>query len=128
MSKVVGIGNLASAVAEILEEYGDAAEQAIREVAPKVAREARKELKATSPMDRKRRHYADGWAVQTQDTRNGISVVVYNRTKPGLTHLLENGHALRNGGRSRAIPHIAPVNAAAQEKFLAEVTAKLEGI
>jgi hypothetical protein len=128
VSKIVGIGELEDAVAELMEEYGDKATEAIREAAPPVGREARKQLEATSPRGGHRRHYADGWTVRTETTRDGISVIVHNRTKPGLTHLLEYGHALRNGGRSGEFPHIAAVNDAAQKAFVRAVTEKLEEI
>lgn len=119
MSKVVGVGDLADAVNQILAEYGDDAIDIIREVAPEAAKQAQKELKSNSPKNQGK--YAAGWAVQSQNTRNGISVVVHNKNKPGLTHLLENGHALRGGGRAPAQPHIAAVNDNAQEEFLKKV-------
>ena len=128
MSRVVGIGDLSGAVREILEEYGQAAEQAIREAAPAAAKKARSSLKGASPVGYGSRHYAQGWAVQSQNARDGVRVVVYNKTKPGLTHLLEYGHALRGGGRSRAVPHIAPVNQAAQRQFVEETMRRLEAI
>ena len=123
MSKVVGIGNLADAVSQILDDYGDEALDVIREVAPEVGKQAKKNLKSSSPKDKGK--YAAGWAVQTQTTRNGVSVVVYNKNKPGLTHLLEHGHALRGGGRAPAQPHIEAVNAQAQEEFLEQVEGRL---
>jgi hypothetical protein len=42
-----------------------------------------------------------------------MDTVVYNRTMPGLTHLLENGHVIRNKkgdyGRTSGKKHIKPV-------------------
>ena len=124
MSKKVGIGSLASEVQKIVEEYGDAALDVIREVAPDKAKAAKKQLKSASPG--KTGKYAKGWSLQSQNTRLGVDVVIYNKNKPGLTHLLENGHALRNGGRSKAIPHIGDVNDTIKAEFIDEVTRRLE--
>ncbi len=123
MSRVVGVGELSSAVAEILEEYGNQALSAIMKAAPRAARKARTALKETSPVGSHDRHYNAGWTVQTQGARSGlgIRVVVHNKTKPGLTHLLEHGHVLRNGGRASARPHIAAVNETAQREFIEAV-------
>jgi hypothetical protein len=44
-----------------------------------------------------------------ETNRFGASAVIYNEKYPGLVHLLEKGHALRNGGRTAAKPHVAPV-------------------
>ena len=123
MSRVVGVGELAGAVDQILEEYGNQALKAIMTAAPKVARTARQSLKATSPVGSHSRHYNAGWTVQTQGARSGlgIRVVVHNKTKPGLTHLLEHGHVLRSGGRASARPHIAAVNETAQREFIEAV-------
>ena len=47
--------------------------------------------------------------------KTGSEITVYNKDKPGLAHLLENGHVLRRGGRTLAHspvqpkPHIKPV-------------------
>jgi hypothetical protein len=123
VSRVVGVGELAGAVDQILEEYGNQALSAIMKAAPRAARKARTALKETSPVGSHSRHYNAGWTVQTQGARSGlgIRVVVHNKTKPGLTHLLEHGHVLRNGGRASARPHIAAVNDAAQKQFIEEV-------
>ncbi len=97
--------DLAKQILEALEDYSEEVEEIVEDEIENVANEAVSELKANSPK-RKRNggKYARSW--RKTKVKDGYSV---HNTKAGLTHLLEKGHAKRNGGRTKAMPHIAPV-------------------
>ena len=120
----VKVDGLASGVQKLLQEYGDEVWRLVNELVPEVGKEARKQVKQDSPHATGR--YSRGWAVQTTKERLGVSVEVHNKDRYRLTHLLENGHDIKNqygyvgknGRRVRAIPHIGKVNDwAADELF-----------
>lgn len=111
-------------IMEALKEYGEGAEDALREVIPKVAKDAAKKLRKESPA--KSGEYAKGWTQRTENSRLGVQATVYNKNKPGLAHLLEYGHAKRNGGRTRAVPHIASVEEWASEQALTKIEEALK--
>lgn len=73
-----------------------------------VAKETAQKLKNSSP--KMSGDYAKGWTVSK---KAGSDVIVHNKTDYQLTHLLENGHVIRNKkgeyGRAPAHVHIAPV-------------------
>ena len=50
----------------------------------------------------------------------------YNDKHYQLTHLLEKGHALVNGGRARAFPHIGPVAERAEENLIDNILQFIE--
>lgn len=76
----------------------------------RICAEAVKKLKTTSPKNSAtRRHYANGWTKKAEFRHGVRTFIVYNKTKPGLAHLLEYGHSKVNGGRVKAIPHIKDV-------------------
>lgn len=57
----------------------------------------------------------------------GSSGVIYSQAPYyRLTHLLEKGHALRNGGRSREFPHWKPAEEAAIEYFEENVIRRIQ--
>ena len=116
--------NLASAVTEILEDYSDQVQATLNEVTKDVAKEAVKKLKSISPKGTG--DYAKGWKAKTTGSRLGIQNVIYNANKPGLTHLLENGHAKRGGGRTPAHEHIKPVEEWANEEVVRKVKEDLK--
>ena len=127
MSKV-NIDGLADAVLKELKKFNDVTEEEFEKIAKAVAKEGTKKLKATSPRGRgsKKGHYADGWGVTYFRKGNGkFQFVVHNKKKPGLTHLLENGHALNIGGRAKAIVHIKPVEEWCNEEFERRVEMRL---
>ena len=66
--------------------------------------------------------YNSGWnrTKLKADKKKGYTDIVHNQHYQ-LTHLLENGHALVNGGRARAFPHIAPVAEKAEDILIENI-------
>ena len=114
------INAFATELQKILTEFGDRAYEALGTVAEDVAKETKGKVKSASPT--RSGKYRGGWGTQTDASGRSKTVTVYNKRKPGLPHLLENGHALRGGGRSGAIEHIGP----AEEWAVEEVVNRLE--
>ena len=112
-------------MSQILDEYDDEVKQVSRESMKEEARDASKKLRAGSP--KKTGAYASGWGSKQLDAD---TTVVYNKKMPGLTHLLENGHVIRNKkgdfGRAPAHPHIAPVAAWAEGDLVQRIERKLK--
>lgn len=101
---------LAGEVMKLMEEYTADVSGEMKTEAKAVAKEAVKELKQTSPEGggSKKGHYKEGWASKVEsENAVSIGIRIYNRKKPGLTHLLEKGHAKRGGGRVEGKPHIS---------------------
>lgn len=122
-SSNVKINDMSSAIRNILEEFGDKATDAVRESAQLVGKNTAKELRHNSP--KKTGKYAKGWKTKYAKTVDGGSAVVYNQDRYQLTHLLENGHMNRDGGKTEGIEHIGPANEKAQQEFLAEIEKRI---
>ena len=107
MGKTIPVDQLASEVMSGLEEYAELAADVLKKEIQEAGKTAKKQIEATAPHRTGR--YAKSWAVKkVSETSNSLEVTVHSRNRYMLTHLLENGHAKRGGGRVAAIPHIAP--------------------
>lgn len=116
--------DLQKAVENILERYSDEVSEVAAEALEEVAKEATKKLRETSP--KKTGAYARGWTYEIQKGRVSNSATVYGRkTTYPIAHLLENGHAMRNGRRSAPIVHIKPVEEWANEELEKRIVSKL---
>lgn len=119
--KKVSVDGLADAVAEILDEYAETTEQGMKKAVRDAGNTVKKAIGEGAPV--KTGKYAKSWAVKTtKETANALEVTVHSRNRYQLAHLLEHGHAKRNGGRTRAIPHIAP----AEEKGMEQLERDIE--
>lgn len=110
----------------ILEQYGEDIRREVEEEAKKVSDEAVRRLRKASPRGKGRNSgtYAKGWAVKQEEP--GKFVIYGKHGTYQLAHLLEFGHAKRNGGRTSAIVHIKPVEDWASEEFLQRVERAIE--
>ena len=85
------------------------------EIGQRISKECAAELRKTSPRDRPK--YYKGWGVKAiKGFGKSVAYTVYNRTHPGLTHLLERGH-----GNADAKPHIGPAEEKYSQKYLDEL-------
>ena len=125
MAKATPIDKLTDEVNRILEDYEGELEQNLDEITQRVgkagANTLRKQSKAVFGGSGE---YAKGWKSYPIKSRLGTSVVIYNE-HPGLPHLLEHGHAKRDGGRVEGREHIAPVEDYIIERYEREVAEKL---
>lgn len=126
MAVKINSNSLSSTIEDILEQYGDSAKEAVEEACQDVAKQVVKDLKKAGDFNNGQ-DFRKGWTSKTENTRFGASVVVYNKTKPGLAHLLEFGHAKTNGGRTRAFNFIAPIADTVEKQFLETFEKKMGG-
>ena len=117
----VGIDGLSKAIEDGLKEYTADVADNIKEAVTGVSKGMAKELRRTSPKGYG--EYAKGWtAKKIKEDAYRVRYVIHNKKKPYITHLLENGHAKRGGGRVEARPHIAP----AYKRATAELMDRIE--
>jgi len=109
---------------DYLENYKEDIDEDVIETVDEITKKARDELKQNSPRGKGTRSnpYYKGWAIKLNKKRSGVyHKVIWNKTNYQLTHLLEFGHVTRNGGRTKAIPHIRPI----EQKYNVEFVDKL---
>ena len=120
MSEKVKIDGLADAVMKELDRYSELTTEGMKTAVMKAGKSVRKEIKASAPS--KSGAYAKSWSVKkTRENSNALEVTVHSRNRYQLAHLLEFGHAKRNGGRTAAKPHIAPAEQHGIELFEEEI-------
>lgn len=118
--------SVSAQVDKLLDDYTVEMKRKATEVFDQVAKEVVQQLRQTSPVGKGKHagEYAKSWTVKRQkDKRSGLATItVHNRDHYQLTHLLEHGHALPQGGRAPAKPHIEKVETWSQN----EVVRRLE--
>lgn len=121
----IKVDALAQTVMEGLEEYAKLATEDMKEAVKKAGQEAKKDVQAGAPI--KSGAYKKNWTVKTtREDANSMEITVHSRNRYQLAHLLEFGHALRNGGRAKAFPHIAPAEEKAAELLEREIRQALK--
>ena len=121
MARLITIDQFASSIHDILEKYGDEINENMDEAVKAVSRKGAQAVKSAASSTFNGNKYASGWTSKTETGRTSSQGTIYNRTVPGLPHLLENGHAMRGGGRVAGRPHIKPVEEKIIQEFEQEV-------
>ncbi len=104
---MTSIDDMADEIMKGLTEYSEIADSAMKKAVRKAATSVKKEISANAPV--KSGRYKKSWtAKKTKENSHSLEMTVHSKDRYQIAHLLEKGHAKRNGGRVAAIPHIAP--------------------
>lgn len=96
----VKVGDLAGTIKKALNETKTLTDESIKRAIDATAKETANKIRGKAPV--KTRKYAPGWTSKAERAGNGkYARIVYQRKKPQLSHLLQNGH----GGPMPAAPH-----------------------
>ena len=99
-----------------MEEYSSVTAEGMKKAVNSAGKTVRQEIKATAPA--RSGDYAKSWSVKkVNETSTKLELTVYSRNRYQLAHLLEYGHGLHQGGRTRAFPHISEAEAKGAEQL-----------
>lgn len=118
----IPIDQLANEISRAVREYTEDVSEAIEKKVDTTADKILAEVKATSKFDTG--NYAKGFKKTKKDEQRKVKRIIWNKKQYRLVHLLEFGHAKRNGGRVAAKPHLRP----AYEKYGAQLPEDIKRI
>lgn len=124
---------LAREILKNLDDYTDNVRVKVDEAVGEIAKESQKKLRATTGAEGSNvwKKYPTGWTTKSTRRKGYRKEEVWNAKYYRLTHLLENGHVIKNGtgrayGRTRSFTHIGPINDEAQEKLEEKIREAIE--
>lgn len=129
MANALPPSEFASAINAILADYKGVVDERVEYATQKVAEEAAANVTSNiNGTDMKGKKYRKAIRTKKLTERDGhYSSTVYARPPYyRLTHLLEHGHATRNGGRTRKFPHWAEAEQQAVRDYEALLRKELE--
>lgn len=104
----INIDQFAIEVMQELDAYREDVQEAVEKAVKETAKQTAAELRSISP-EGDTGEYAKHWSYKRDKNLSGrhrYDMVVYSKSRNTGLHLLEKGHAKRNGGRVNGIPHI----------------------
>lgn len=124
---MTNVDNLANDILQGLLEYNDEVDAAMQKLVDKKAHEVVDLLKNHPKIPVKTGAYKKSFKAKKLAQGKGYNrVLIYaGNGQHSLTHLLENGHPMPQGGRARAFPHWKDAQAKAEE-FYNEMMGELQ--
>lgn len=123
MSKTIGTDELSEAIRKELKIYGMNVIVGIKKEAKSSMSRLVKETKATAPVGNRQKHYRD--SIKSRKESESLREITYQWYVDGpdyrLSHLLERGHALRDGGRVEGTHFIEKASDPILEEYLKAV-------
>lgn len=122
----IGIEKLSAEINRELQIYSKSVTDNLKKVTKKYSTVLVKKTKANAPVgDRERHKYKDSIKCKKQwETPNAVKYIWYVDSKDSnyrLTHLLVNGHALRDGGRTAPNPFLKNAVLEVESGYLKEI-------
>ena len=119
------VDKLGAEIKKILDDYEVGVTGVVTEAVKKVTTAGAKALRAQSretfKTHSKEKPYYKGWRSTFDTKQKSAQGIIYNKDVPGLPHLLEHGHANRNGGRTPGRVHIKIIEDEVIKDFTKEV-------
>lgn len=118
----VAVSELGGVISEELWLWDKEINEKIDDLAKQSAAQLVKDTKATAPVGNRKKHYKDSIKSRAKKTTRATTYTWYvDGPDYRLSHLLENGHALRNGGRVEGTHFIKKATDPILDKYIKAV-------
>lgn len=103
--------------------YSEEKTESVKRIAKSKMSKLVKTTKATAPVGHRSKHYRDSISSKKleEDSRKAIYLWYVKGSDYRLSHLLNNGHALRDGGRYNGTKFITKAYEPIEKEFVKEV-------
>ena len=112
---------LADVISSLFKTYTDEITEGIKKNVDIVSDEVNTEIKEHISFDQPTKDYVKAFRIKrsaSEDRYNKTNIWYVSGKQYRLTHLLEKGHALWRGGRTKAFPHIKYGEEIAQKRMV----------